>query len=540
MQLRDYQRDVICRAAPLLDRGEPTLLVMPTGTGKTVTGCTIADIGARKLRAPVLHVCPTHEILAQTVAAYQRAGWWVDVDLADQHRARPRTAQHLASTEGKRVVIVASLGTLIRRPRLERYPREGWALCILDEAHHSPAPTWLGVREHFKARWLGLSATPEREGMARLWTEVRAFERGVVEAVEQGWLVRPDVRYVQMPEADYEALRGDDEREIWDAMAAPIKTLARELAGRPGVSFWPRVAAARQAAKFLRSHQPEISARALAGRIPRAERELALRQYRAGTLQALTLCQVGAEGLDVPTATVLWILRLTESSTLGAQMLGRVLRPWPGVVDGLATADERRAAIEASPKPMADVLSICPPDATTKWLSPARLLYGHLPEPVILDVERRMRSGLSLEQARNAAEQAEEERERIRQARREEHERRLREGAPARRRAMAEAGAYEVLTEAQIQARSRRDRLASTWRGWADRAKGTASDAPRATEAQAQAISRLVAEWLGDRPPADGLGRVGAAVRQWDRGTAKRAQFALLAWLGRVPQRKRA
>lgn len=382
-----------------------------------------------------------------------------------------------------------------------------------------------------------MSATPEREGMARMWHEVRAFPGGLSEAIEQGWLVPFEHKYAAgMSQEDYVALKSDDAAEVGEALPAAIATLQEAMGARQGISFWPRTRAAKQAAKFLRSLSPEVTARALVGAMPREERSLALRQYGAGTLQMLSLCQVGVEGLDVPPAAVLAIYQQTKIRARVAQMVGRVLRPDPRCLEGLddATAEERRAAIACSSKPSAFVLSVAPPEAVEGWETPGALLWGHLPKPVLIDIDRRQRQGKDMATARREALEAEADREKQREAKREEHERALAAAAPGRARAVAEARPYELRDPSTVAHAVRRQRLKSSWLRW----RGVAADAIRsvdaktATNAQATAITKLVSEFLREPVPRDGHGRIGAEVLTWDTRTATKAQFALRLMCG--------
>jgi superfamily II DNA or RNA helicase len=542
MKLRPYQRNACMSAVTGLETAH-TLLESPTGTGKTEMAIAISEAAVRRKAGPVLVVAPTDEIYGQMITRYQRAGWQVHADKADRH-ARPALAMEQA-LDGAKVVVVASLGTVVLRDRIERYPRDGWSLALLDEAHHSPSATWQGVREYIDQPWLGLSATPEREGMAKLWpNHVRAFENGLMDAIEQGWLVPFEAKYAAgMSQADYMALKSDDPEEVGQALPAAIATLQEALGQRQGIAFWPRTRAAKQAAKYLRSLPEEISARALVGGMPRDERSLALRQYAACTLRMLTLCQVGVEGLDVPPAAVLAIFQQTKIRTRIAQMVGRVLRPDARCLEGLdeATAEERRDAIARSSKPSAFVLSVAPPDAVDGWETPGTLLWGQLPQPVLIDIDRRQRQGKDLETARREAVQAEDDRKKEREAKRAEYERALLAAAPARAQAVANARPYELRDPAMVARDTRRQRLASAWRKWRERARQANVSAKlghsdigykQASDKQAAAIAKLAAEWLREPRVSSPAGDLYREVLTWDSKTAISAQHALRMMCG--------
>jgi superfamily II DNA or RNA helicase len=73
-----------------------------------------------------------------------------------------------------------------------------------------------------------------------------------------------------------------------------------------------------------------IAAEAVDGDTPKPERRGIFERFRRGQITVLCACAVIDEGLDVPEATCLQILRPTASLRLWRQLIGRVLRPAPG------------------------------------------------------------------------------------------------------------------------------------------------------------------------------------------------------------------
>src|SRR5690606_7555906 len=65
---------------------------------------------------------------------------------------------------------------------------------------------------------------------------------------------------------------------------------------------------------------------------------------------------IATEGFDDPGIGLVVMARPTKSRALYSQCIGRGTRPLNGLVDGLDTADERRAAIAGSAKPNVLVL----------------------------------------------------------------------------------------------------------------------------------------------------------------------------------------
>lgn len=66
------------------------------------------------------------------------------------------------------------------------------------------------------------------------------------------------------------------------------------------------------------------------GGMPAAEQDRLLWSFEAGFIDVLTSCDLISEGTDLPPAQCAIMLRPTESLAMHLQMLGRVLRPFPG------------------------------------------------------------------------------------------------------------------------------------------------------------------------------------------------------------------
>ena len=75
--------------------------------------------------------------------------------------------------------------------------------------------------------------------------------------------------------------------------------------------------------------------RVVTGAMPAEGRREALREFRDGKVQVLCNCMVMTEGTDLPMAAAVVIARPTKHAGLYVQMVGRVLRLWPGKDDAL-------------------------------------------------------------------------------------------------------------------------------------------------------------------------------------------------------------
>ena len=144
-------------------------------------------------------------------------------------------------------------------------------------------------------------------------------------------------------------------------MAKPIV----DVAGRTdqGIVFTASVKQAHSIAEkirdyHLREYGCETTAVAIDGSLSPQDpkRRQIVDDFKAEKIQFLCNCGVATEGFDAPSVRLIAIGRPTKSRALYQQMLGRGLRPLPGVVDRIEFAMDRLEAIKASAKPRCTVL----------------------------------------------------------------------------------------------------------------------------------------------------------------------------------------
>jgi superfamily II DNA or RNA helicase len=334
MQLRPYQQEALeaVRAA-YKRKHRNVLVVMPTGTGKTVLFAEIA----RLAKGPVLVLAHRQELVEQ---ARDKISKWCDdvvaVEMADR--------RELTRPAGERPKIaVASIQTLQRR--LHLIPRDAFRIIVIDEAHHSTADSFRAVIKHFTGHVLGVTATPDRSDGAKLgdvFTEV-AFDYDMLAATEAGWLA-PIRSFLVKTKADFSGIRkiaGElATRDVSDVlikdlhlveMADPI---LRERKGRPAIVFAASVAHSKALARVLCELSGDSScAVSLDGTHKLEERAVVIERFRKGDVQVLVNCSLFTEGFDVPEIALVAIARPVLSRSFYAQMVGRGTRIAPGKQD---------------------------------------------------------------------------------------------------------------------------------------------------------------------------------------------------------------
>ncbi|HRW18394.1 MAG TPA: DEAD/DEAH box helicase family protein [Dermatophilaceae bacterium] len=312
------------------------LVVAATGTGKTVIAALdYQRLAARMPRADgtrprLLFVAHRGEILQQSLRTYREV--LSDANFGELYvgGARPERWQH----------VFASVQSLTAYD-VRNIPRDAFEVVVIDEFHHAQARTYRSILDHLDpTELLGLTATPERgDG-----TDVRAMFGGRTAAELRLWdaidadLLTPfhyfglgdttDLTHVAWRAGRYDesgldsVFTGNDARarivlqQVADKISDPTRMRA--------LGFCVSVAhAAYMARVFV---EAGLSARAVSGQTPAAERAAAVAALRAGEVSALFAADLFNEGLDIPEVDTVLFLRPTDSVTLFLQQLGRGLR----------------------------------------------------------------------------------------------------------------------------------------------------------------------------------------------------------------------
>lgn len=181
MELRPYQEEAVRAVLREWKEGhKKTLLVLPTGTGKTICFAKVAEdqVAAGK---KVLILAHRDELLEQ---AADKIG-----SVTGLRCAKEKGWETSAGSWYR--IIVGSVQTLMRDKRLSRFPPDEYGTIIVDEAHHALAASYQKVLGYFSsANVLGVTATPERNNMQCLgqYFDSLAYEYSLAKAVREGYL----------------------------------------------------------------------------------------------------------------------------------------------------------------------------------------------------------------------------------------------------------------------------------------------------------------------------------------------------------------
>ena len=272
---------------------------------------------------------------------------------------------------------------------------------------NSTAKTYRRVIKYFRQnphlKTLLVTATPQRSDGVGLWNVVDtcAYSMELKTAIDDGWLCPIRQSFVEVHGLDLSAVKtkaggdlsdGEVERQFLGDTDAERERLLHEVAkpsieqakGRPLLIFASGVKHATELAAACNAYDG-VSAEVVVGDTNKDERKRIIGRYKTGETNVLVGCGVFTEGFDAPATEVVAMARPTKSLSLYLQCIGRGTRPLPGVVDGIDTAEGRRAAIAASAKPSCVVLDFVGNAGRHKLVSVADCLAGSAADP--LDIE---------------------------------------------------------------------------------------------------------------------------------------------------------
>lgn len=325
MELRPYQqeaREAVFEQWETVDR---TLLVLPTGCGKTIVFARITEDCVRK-GDRVLILAHRGELLEQASDKIEKAtGLRCAVEKAG--------ASCLGSWYR---VTVGSVQTLMRDKRLARFTANHFDTIIIDEAHHCLSDSYQKVLYHFSgAKVLGVTATPDRGDMRNMgeFFQSLAYEYTLPKAIKEGYLtpIRALTLPLQMDLTGVGIQSGDFKSgDLATALDPYLYQIAEEMMhycmDRKTVVFLPLVKTSQKFRDILN----EKGFRAAEVNGESRDRAEVLEDFDKGKYNVLCNSMLLTEGWDCPSVDCVIVLRPTKVRSLYSQMVGRGTRLYPG------------------------------------------------------------------------------------------------------------------------------------------------------------------------------------------------------------------
>lgn len=325
MELRPYQQQAKDAIFSEWENGiKKTLLVLPTGCGKTIVFAKVAE-ECVKGGSRVLILAHRGELLDQ---AADKIGKSTGLGCATEKAEQTCLGSWFR-------IVVGSVQSMMREKRLNQFPNDYFNTIIIDEAHHCISDSYQKVLRHFPdAEVLGVTATPDRGDMQNLGTvfESLAYEYTLPKAIKEGYLspikavtipLKIDMSAVGVQAGDFKS--GD----IATALDPYLESIAEEMekycSNKKTVVFLPLVKTSQKFRDILNNHGFK-AAEVNGGSKDRAE---ILEAFDKDQYNVLCNSMLLTEGWDCPSVDCIVVLRPTKVRSLYCQMVGRGTRLSP-------------------------------------------------------------------------------------------------------------------------------------------------------------------------------------------------------------------
>ena len=322
MELRPYQAEAKAAVFEQWDKGSlKTLLVLPTGCGKTIVFAKVAEDCVRQ-GYRVLILAHRGELLEQAADKIKKS---TNLGCATEKAEQTCLGSWFRITVG-------SVQSMQREKRLSQFSEDYFNVIIIDEAHHCISDGYQKVLQHFpSAKVLGVTATPDRGDMRNLgeFFESLAYEYTLPKAIREGYLspikamtipLQLDLSGVSIQSGDFKA--GD----IATALDPYLHQIADEMMkycrDRKTVVFLPLVKTSQKFKEIL--NEKGFKAAEVNGESK--DRAEVLEAFDKGEYNVLCNSMLLTEGWDCPSVDCVIVLRPTKVRSLYSQMVGRGTR----------------------------------------------------------------------------------------------------------------------------------------------------------------------------------------------------------------------
>lgn len=427
VKLRKYQQEAHDNSLAAFAEGKSrTLVILPTGGGKTIVAAHVTKAMLQKGRVMVL--AHRDELIRQAVIKFHKVtGIEPAIEKADEFSEEDGLME-------KPPIVVSTIQTqnsgTDELRRMARFDPKEFSLLWVDECHHAVSATWKRCIDYYAngnpdLKILFVTATPDRadeRGLAEICDHI-AFDYELPDIIRDGYLVPIRQKRVRIEGLEFSKIHnaGDDfaqgeleaammvEKPLHGVIQATIETSCdleigfletlrddeerdKKLAARMGdrlprktLTFTVSVSHAERTAEIINRWIPR-SAAALSGESPEEDRRGVLKKFANGSIRFLVNCALFLEGFDEPSIEVVAMARPTKSRMLYAQAVGRGTRPLESIAAPLGELEdpaERRKLIADSPKKYLTVLDFVGNSGKHKLVCSCDILGTACPQDVI-------------------------------------------------------------------------------------------------------------------------------------------------------------
>lgn len=336
-----------------------SILVIPTGGGKTLTACWWLLNGVLNKRKKVLWLAHRQLLLEQAVKAFELNAYADVMTERLEFSYRMISGVHQSATMIKPTddLLIVSKDSLVKNiKQLNRWLKQEKELyVVVDEAHHASAPTYEKILNYLKQKvpnlkLLGLTATPFRSDarhLSDIFPDDIVYKVDLTDLIKRGILSLPHFEECQtdlvlnLTKEEQQRLEFEDwiptdiaikmaKHKLRNALivkqynyqkygqtivfainrihAVVLKTLFEKAGVKCGLII------SRETDDVLEMKQFGL------------ENKATIKAYQIGEIHVLINVNILTEGVDLPQTQSVFLTRPTTSAALMTQMIGRALR----------------------------------------------------------------------------------------------------------------------------------------------------------------------------------------------------------------------
>jgi len=307
-----------------VENNNTVLASISTGWGKTILASKMIEHYSKK-GLKCLFLANRSELIFQTEDKFLKASSMVaDIEKANK----------FASLKSN--VVVASCQTMAKDGRLDRFPVDHFDFIVIDEAHGTGCDQYQIILNHFKSKYLFLTATADKlidKGLFDIVDKV-SYEFTLTESVEAGYNVRPVAKHVNVSFDESTTDDLDDDKIFDKIMPAVNLAILENCKDKKTIIFLSSVERSKKTVEQLK--ELGLNAIHVDGYMANGERRKALGDFACASIGSV-ICNASllGTGYDQPDVDCVVVLRNVSSRALYSQMCGRALRVSPGKKHGL-------------------------------------------------------------------------------------------------------------------------------------------------------------------------------------------------------------
>ncbi|MGN1106109.1 MAG: DEAD/DEAH box helicase, partial [Huintestinicola sp.] len=369
-QLYEHQEEAIRRIDAINKKDTfRSLLVLPTGGGKTLTAAYWLLKNAVDKEKKVLWIAHRHLLLEQAAEAFKNNAYTDDMINRTVFNYRIISGMHdkpIHIQKNDNILIAGKDSLIHSLDKLNDWISGEDIYLIIDEAHHAVAKSYKKiikyVEEHARSlKMLGLIATPfrtsedEQGALKQIFTDDIVYKTDLETLIKKGILAKPyfdeystDIKFTDhlgvkamqnienldlIPEEIAEEIADSSERNnlivnkymenrekygptivfaVNQTHAIALNALFNEKGKKYGIKSEYIVSAVRDSITGIT--------------ISNKDNEEKINKYKNGEIQVLINVNILTEGTDLPKTHTVFLTRPTVSTVLMTQMVGRALR----------------------------------------------------------------------------------------------------------------------------------------------------------------------------------------------------------------------